>query len=172
MGARSQLIKPEYNAVKEAARNIGVPHLQDTKLRISKSRSSASVYIYDEFKTLLVIVPSLRSLAVQLGSSSISIALKRAMADKSLFRSSWYISNQLFNENDKPLMEVDSIEYMSLIEKMKSQKHIRKAIFVFKDGEFIQKYDGILAAAKALNISHDTIRSNIEKKYYVQWVLI
>jgi hypothetical protein len=33
-------------------------------------------------------------------------------------------------------MEVDSIEYMSLIEKMKSQKHIRKAIFVFKDGEF------------------------------------
>nr|AKB93410.1 hypothetical protein [Fusarium graminearum]AKB93636.1 hypothetical protein [Fusarium graminearum]AKG26720.1 endonuclease [Fusarium graminearum] len=94
------------------------------------------------------------------------------MADKSLFRSSWYISNQLFNENDKPLMEVDSIEYMSLIEKMKSQKHIRKAIFVFKDGEFLQKYDGILAAAKALNISHDTIRSNIEKKYYVQWVLI
>jgi len=46
---------------------------------------------------------------------------------------------------------------------MKSQKHIRKAIFVFKDGEFLQKFDGILAAEKALNISHDTIKSNIEK---------
>jgi len=74
--------------VKEAARNISIPHMDDTKLKISKSRSSGSIYIYDEFKTLLVIVPSLRSLAVLLGSSSISISLKRAMENKSLFRSS------------------------------------------------------------------------------------
>jgi hypothetical protein len=46
---------------------------------------------------------------------------------------------------------------------MKSQKHIRKAIFVFKNGEFIKKYDGVLEAERALNISHDTINSNIEK---------
>jgi group I intron endonuclease len=158
-----QLIKPEYNAVKEAARNISIPHMDDTKLKISMSRSSGSVYIYDEFKTLLVIVPSLRSLAVLLGSPSISISLKRAMESESLFRSSWYISDHLFNENDKPLINVTSDEYINLIEKMNSQKHIRKAIFVFKDGEFLQKYDGILAAEKALNISHDVIKSNIEK---------
>jgi hypothetical protein len=60
-------------------------------------------------------------------------------------------------------MEIYSNEYINLIEKMKSQKHIRKAIFVFKNEEFLQKFDGILAVEKALNISHDTIKSNIEK---------
>lgn len=156
-------IKPEYNSVKEAARNISLPRLDETKLKISKSRSSGSVYIYDEFKVLLVIIPSLRSLAALLGNPSITISLKRSIENESLFRSSWYISKHPFNENDKPLMEISSNEYINLIEKMKSQKHIRKAIFVFKNEEFLQKFDGILAVEKALNISHDTIKSNIEK---------
>jgi hypothetical protein len=61
-------------------------------------------------------------------------------------------------------MVAPSPEYSNLIEKMKSQKHIRKAIFVFKeDGEFIKKYNGILEVERALNISHDTINSSIEK---------
>lgn len=46
---------------------------------------------------------------------------------------------------------------------MKAQKHIRKAIFVFKDGEFLRKYNGILEAEKDFKIYHDTINSNIEK---------
>jgi len=61
--------------VKEAARNIRLPHLEETKLKIYKSRSSGSIYIYDEFKVLLVIVPSLRSLAVLLGNPSITISI-------------------------------------------------------------------------------------------------
>jgi len=69
-----QQIKPEYNSVKEAARNISIPHLEETKLKISKSKSSGSIYIYDEFKVLLVIVPSIRSLAVSLGNPSIAIS--------------------------------------------------------------------------------------------------
>jgi hypothetical protein len=63
-------------------------------------------------------------------------------------------------------MEIYSNEYINLIEKMKSKKHIRKAIFVFKNEEFLQKFDGILAVEKALNISlgyGDTIKSNIDK---------
>lgn len=140
-----------------------MPHLIETKLKISKSRSSGIIFIYDEFKRLLVIVPSLTSLASSLGSTSITISLKRAMKVESLFRSSWYISKYPFNEDEKPLMEISSPEYSDLIEKMKSQKHIRKAIFVFKDGEFLIKYDGILEAERALNISHETINYNIEK---------
>ena len=106
------------------------------------------------------------------------------MKNESLFRSYWYISKQPFNQNsslckdlEKPLMEINSPEYFYLIEKMKSQKHIRKAIFVFKNGEFFKKYDGIVEAEKDLkisgacalkssppgSISHDTINSNIEK---------
>lgn len=157
-----KLIKPEYNAIKDAARNLSIPHLIETKLKISKNRSSGVVFIYDEFKRLLVIVPSLTSLAVSLGNRSITISLKRAMVNESLFRSSLYISKYPLNEDEKPLMEVPSPEYSELIEKMKSQKHIRKAIFVFKDGEFICKYEGIMEAESALNISHDTINSNIE----------
>lgn len=118
---------------------------------------------------MLVTIPSLTSLAVLLGNKSITISLKRAMVSGSLFRSSWYISKHPFNLDEKPLIEFSSPEYFDLIEKMKSQKHIIKAIFVFKDGEFICKYDGIMEAEKALKISHDTINENIEKKkYHVQ----
>jgi len=60
-------------------------------------------------------------------------------------------------------MEASSPQYYELIEIMQSQKHIRKAVFVFKDSEFIGKYEGIMEAERALNISHDTINSNIEK---------
>ena len=36
-----------------------------------------------------------------------------------------------------------------------------KVIFVFKDEKFLCRYDGVMAAAKALNISHNTIKENI-----------
>lgn len=162
-------LKPEYNAIKEAARNFNVPHLLETKLKISKNRSSGVLYIYDEFKNLLVIVPSRGSLARALGSSAINVSINRAIENKILFRSSWYVSKVPFNEDEKPLMEFSTPEYLELLDKMKAQKHIRKAIFVFKDGEFWRKYEGIMEVEKDLKISHDTINSNIEKKkYYVQ----
>lgn len=156
-------IKPEYNATKDAARNVGASHSAEVKLAISNKNSSGSVYIYDEFKRLLAIAPSLVSIAVLLGNKSISISLNRAIRELSLFRSSWYLSRIPFNEGEKPLMEVPSPDYTNLIAQMKSQKHIRKAVFVFKDGEFLCKYEGIMSAEKALNISHDTIKKNIEK---------
>jgi len=55
---------------------------------LSIKKSSGSVYIYNEFKQLLVIAPSLVSIAVLLGNKSISISLKRAISEKSLYRSS------------------------------------------------------------------------------------
>lgn len=158
-----KLIKPEYNATKDAARNIGPSHSSETKLTISKNRSSGPVYIYNEFKQLLAIAHSLISIAVLLGNKSISISLNRAIREKSLFRSSWYLSRIPFNEDEKPLMEVPSPDYTNLITQMLSQRHIRRAVFVFKDGEFLCKYEGIISAKKALNISHDTIKHNIEK---------
>jgi hypothetical protein len=45
---------------------------------------------------------------------------------------------------------------------MKSQKHIKKAVFVYKGKEFLGKYDGIMSVEKALKISHETIKKNIE----------
>lgn len=83
-------LKPEYNATKEAARNVGALHSDEVKFIISKNKpkSSGPVYIYDELKQLLAIAPTLISIAVLLGSKSISISLNRAIREKSLFRSS------------------------------------------------------------------------------------
>ena len=72
-------LKPEYNATKEAARNIGASHTDATKLVISKKKSTGSVYIYNEFKELLAIAPSLISIAILLGSKSISVSIKRLL---------------------------------------------------------------------------------------------
>ena len=157
-------IKPEYNATKDAARNTGASHSSETKLVISKKRSSGPIYIYNEFKQLLAIAPSLISIAVLLGNKSISIALKRAISEESLFRSSWYFFINPLNEGEKPLMEVPSPDYANLIDQMKSQKHILKAVFVFKDGQFLCKYYGVMSSEKSLKISHETIKRNIVNK--------
>lgn len=63
-------------------------HTSETKLAISLKKSKGSVYIYNEFKQLLVIVPSMTSLAILLGSRSISVAIKSSIKEGSLFRSS------------------------------------------------------------------------------------
>lgn len=156
-------LKPDYNATKEAARNEGKIHSEEVKLAISKMKSKGSIYIYNEIKELIVIAPSMISLAILLGSKSISISIKRAIKDGSLYRSSWYLTREPFNINDKPKIEVGSLEYKNLIERMISQKHVKKAIFVFKDGEFICKYDGVMSAARELKISHNSIKGSIDK---------
>lgn len=156
-----KLLKPDYNATKEAARNIGASHTSETKLSLSLKKSKGSLYIYNEFKQLIVVSPSMISLAILLGNKSISIAIKRAIEEGSLFRSSWYFTREPFNIDDKPLIEAGTEAYTDLINRMNSQKHIRKAIFVFKDGEFISKYDGVLAAAQALKLSHNAIKTSI-----------
>jgi hypothetical protein len=97
---------------------------------LSIKKSSGPIYIYNEFKQLLAIAPSLISIAILLGNKSISISLNRAIRDKSLYRSSWYLSRLPFNEGEKPLMTVPSVEYTNLISQMKSQKHILRAVFV------------------------------------------
>lgn len=107
-------LKPEYNATKFGARNVGTECTDEMKLIISKKRSSGSIYIYNEFKQLLAIAPSLTSIASLLGNKSITIALKRAIETSSLFRGSWYFSRvPILNErldasHENPLMDVTS----------------------------------------------------------------
>ena len=153
-------LNPEYNATKDAARNIGASHTSETKLAISMKRSKGAIYIYNEFKQLLAIAPSLISIAILLGSKSISVSISRAIKEGSLFRSSWYLAKFPINNDEKPLIEAGSAAYEDLINQMKSQKHA-KAIFVFKNEEFLCKYDGIMIAAKELKLGHYTIKKCI-----------
>ena len=158
-------IKPEYIAIKDAARNVGSSHSSETKLALSYKAFKGAIYIYNEFKKLLVIAPSLISVAILLGNKSISISLNRAIKEIALFRYLWYLSRFPFrvSEVEKALMKVPWSDYTNLIAQMKSKKHIRKSIFVFKGGEFLSKYDRIMIAAKTLNTSHDTIKINVVK---------
>lgn len=153
-------LKPEYNATKDAARNIGASHTTETKLGLSIKLSKGSVYIYNEFKQLLAIAPSMISIAILLGNKSISISINRAIREGSLFRSSWYLTKVPFNIDDKPLIKAGSEAYVNLINQMKLQKHM-KAIFVYKDGNFLCKYDGVMVTAKALKLGHNTIKECI-----------
>jgi hypothetical protein len=73
------------------------------------------------------------------------------------------LTKEPLNIDDKPEIEVNTEAYADLINRMNSQKHIRKAIFVFKDSEFICRYDGVMAAAKSLQLSHNAIKESIVK---------
>lgn len=152
------------NGTKEAARNVGASHTEETKARISKTKSQGSIYIYDTFKQLLAIAPSMISLAILLGNKSISISLVRAIKEGSLYRSLCYLSRIPFKEGEKPLIEVPSPEYTAFIDRLKAKKHIRKSVFVTKDGKFLCEYEGIMAASKDLKIGHDMIKKNIVNK--------
>lgn len=55
---------------------------------------------------------------------------------------------------------------------MKNNSHIRKAVFVFNlNKEFLPRFDGLILAAKNLNISQSTIKkhaeNNIPYKNYI-----
>ena len=52
-----------------------------------------------------------------------------------------------------------SKECDELILNINNQSHIKKAIFVYdKDKNFLAKYEGVMAARRALNMSHLTIK--------------
>lgn len=112
-------LNPEYNATKDAARNLGASHTPETKLAISMKRYKGAIYIYNEFKQLLAIAPSVVSIAVLLGNKSISISINRAIKEGSLFRSSVYFTRDPLNLDAKPL--IGSAVYTDLINQIKSQ---------------------------------------------------
>ena len=60
-----------------------------------ETNSAYSVYIYNSFKELLVILPSVRTFAkiIQSNYSTIVSNIK----NKTLFRGDWYLSNLPFN---------------------------------------------------------------------------
>ena len=71
------------------------------------------------------------------------------------------ITNNLIKDSDFPIIQDHSTdEYKNLIQTIIECKNIRKAIYVFDpDSILLAKYDGVLEAQKALNISHDTIKN-------------
>ena len=138
----------------------GKIHSVESKLKMIKANSAYPVYIYNSSKQLLLIYPSVLTLAKGINSNSPSIV--SYINTKSLFRGEWFFSRIPFDLSDIPLIsDYTSTEGRNIELEIKNNSHIRKAVFLHDlDKNFIRKYDGRMFASKELNISH-----NIIKKY-------
>ena len=139
-------------------------HSLESKLRIIEANSKYSVYIYNSFRELLVIFPSVKTLAKWINSNHST--LKNNIKDGTLFRGEWYFSYLPFNLTDTPLISnwystSTQHESNNLVLEMIKYSHIKKAIFVYNiKKEFIKKFEGVTHAQKELNINHDVIKKH------------
>ena len=142
----------------------------DAKLRMIEANSAYTVYIYNSFKKLLVIFPSVKTLAKLIYSNHATIV--SYIKNKTLFRGEWYFSNLPFDLIDVPLIS-NWCSAKDLITEIINNSHIKKAIFVYSSthityptgwsgcacvNEFIGKFNGVTHAQKELKISHDIIK--------------
>ena len=140
-------------------------HSLESKIRMIEANSAYPVYIYNSFKNLLVIFPSVKTLAKLINSNHATIV--SFIKNKSLFRGEWYFSNLPFYITDVPLISNwSSKEAKDLMTEILNKSNIKKAIFVYSSSaaarlereEFIGKFDGVTHAQKELNFSHDIIK--------------
>nr|YP_010835447.1 hypothetical protein QLP32_mgp14 [Perenniporia fraxinea]WFS78680.1 hypothetical protein [Perenniporia fraxinea] len=133
-------------------------HSVESKLRMIEANSAYPVYIYNSFRELLVIFPSVKTLAKLINSNHSTII--SFIKNKTLFRGEWYFSNLPLNLTDTPLISNwSSNECNNLTLDIINHSHIKKAIFVYNTNkEFIRKFEGVTHAQKELNINHYTIK--------------
>jgi group I intron endonuclease len=133
-------------------------HSIESKIRIIEAKSAYPIYIYNSFKELLVIFPSVLTLAKLIKSNHSTLV--DVIKEKKLFRGEWYISNLPFNLTDIPLnLDWCSKECNKLVLEMYNQSHIRKAVFVYDTNKnFVGKYTGVKDADRAFNINHSIIK--------------
>jgi len=135
-------------------------HSVESKLRMIEANSAYPVYIYNSFKFLLVIFPSVKTLAKLINSNHSTLV--SFIKNETLFRGEWYFSNLPFNLTDTPLISNwSSKKSKNLILDIINNSHIKKAIFVYNlNKEFIHKFEGVTHAQKELNINHDIIKKH------------
>jgi group I intron endonuclease len=142
-------------------------HSIESKVRMMEAKSAYPVYLYNSFKELLIIFPSVSTLARLIKSNHFTIV--DAIKEQTIFRGEWYFSNIPYNINDIPLIsDITSKECEKLILDINNHSHVRKAVFIYdKNKNFICKYEGVTEAQKALNINHSTIKkyAKLNAKY-------
>lgn len=133
-------------------------HSIESKLRMIEANSAYPVYMYDSFKELLVIFPSVKTLAKFIKSNHPTLV--KNIQEQTIFRGEWYLSNIPYNLSDTPrISDWNSKECEELSLNINNHSHILKAVFVYDiNRKFIDKYEGVMAAQRALNISHSTIK--------------
>jgi group I intron endonuclease len=133
-------------------------HSIESKLRMIEANSAYPVYIYNSFKELLVIFPSVKTLAKLIKSNHPTLV--KNIQEQTIFRGEWYLLIIPYNISDTPLISYwHSKEGEQLVEEINKCSYIQKAVFVYDTRKnFLGKYDGVTSAQRALNISHSTIK--------------
>ena len=138
-------------------------HFMEAKVRMIEANSHYPVYVYNSYKSLLAIYPSVKTLSNKIKSNHPTVVtyLKR----QDLFRGEWYFNNIPYNISDTPLIKHwNTKEGEQLCKEMVDSSHIKKGIFVYdKNNVFIEKFSGVTAASKKYCISQTTIK-NIASK--------
>jgi len=134
-------------------------HSIETKIRMVEANSAYSVYVYNSFKELLVIFPSCLTLAKLIASNHTTLV--NIIKEQTIFRGEWYLLNIPYNISDTPLISHwYSKQCEELVLKIKNNSHIKKAVFVYDlNRNFLDKYEGVMDAQRALKISHSTIKN-------------
>ena len=139
---------------------FGQSHTAENLLAISNAKSTGRVYVYDSLWILLVVVSSVKMLALKVNSNFSTIA--SFIVSGNLFRGGWYFTNKhMFGRNVPKYDSQNSTESLDLFNKIKESVHIRKAVFLFdaKSEKFIRSYNGVQECAKDLKISHNTVKA-------------
>lgn len=149
----SKALKGELNPF------YGIKHSAESIKKIIASKSANEIFIYDLFKNLLVIFPSLTTLAKLIKSNNAT--LNKVIKSELLFRGSWYIKTNKILLEDTPKYS-SYLNCSKLIEDIKKNILIKQPIFVFdKDKNFIRKFDGIKLAELELGIRHEVIKKHV-----------
>lgn len=134
-------------------------HSIESKVRMIEANSAYSVYVYSSFKKLLVIFPSVLTLAKLIKSNHPTLV--NFIKEQTIFRGEWYLRNIPYNISDTPLIsDWHSKECEQLVEEINKSSYIRKAVFVYDiNRNFLGKYEGVMDAQRALKLSHSTIKN-------------
>lgn len=139
-------------------------HSMESKIRMIEAKSAYPVYVYNSFKELLVIFPSVSTLAKLIKSNHSTIV--DLIKEQTIFRGEWYFTNLPFSIDNSPkISEWTSKECEELILDINNNSHVRKAVFVYDvNGNFVCKYEGVTKAQEALNINHSIIKKYAKLK--------
>ena len=133
-------------------------HSIESKIRMIEANSAYPVYIYNSYKELLAIYPSVLTLAKLIKSNHSTLV--KIIKEQTIFRGEWYLNNIPYNLTDTPLiLDRYSKKCDELISYMNNKSHVRKAVFVYDtDKKLIGKYEGLKEVERAFKINHSIIK--------------
>jgi group I intron endonuclease len=137
---------------------FGKTHSMESIREIIKSKSHNPVYIYDSYKNLIIIYPSVTTLSKDIAANNITIV--NYLKSKELFRGEWYFTNTPYNIDDTPqIKDWIHTERETLAEEIRSKLGVIKGVFVYDiTKNFIAKYKGVTEAGKVYKLNHLTVR--------------